>query len=253
MKLHEAGWQVFATARKPADIEELASYGLHPLFLDYEDNNSIEKAFAQVMEKTGEKLDALFNNGAYAQPGAVEDIPTDALRRQFEANFFGWHSLTRLAIPVMRKRNSGRLVHCSSILGFFPFRWRGAYVASKYAIEGLASTQRLELRGTGIHVSLIEPGPIRSEFSRNAIPYFVKNIDAEKSVHREYYKNHFAKLKDGGGPNSFRLGPDAVYAKLVHALDAKRPREHYPVTIPTHFMLAARRILPQRILDRWLM
>lgn len=253
VKLHEAGWSVFATARKPEDIDELTSLGLHSLYLDYEDESSIVTAFDTVMANTGGKLDALFNNGAYAQPGAVEDIPTDALRKQFDANFFGWHSLTRLAIPAMRKRGSGRLVHCSSILGLFPLRWRGAYVASKYAIEGLASSQRLELRGSGIHVSLIEPGPIVSNISRNAIPHFEKNIDVENSVHREFYQQHFARLKTGGGPNSFRLGPEAVYAKLVHALEAKRPREHYPVTLPTHFMLAARRILPQRILDRLLM
>ncbi len=251
-KLHEAGWQVFATARKPEDIDALASLGIQSHYLDYEDNKSIEETFAKVMETTGSRLDALFNNGAYAQAGAVEDVPTDALRKQFEANFFGWHSLTRLAIPVMRRQGSGRLVHCSSILGLFPLRWRGAYVASKYAIEGLISTQRLELRGSGIHVSLIEPGPIVSRISANAIPHFEQNIDLENSVHRKLYRNYADKMKDDGGPNSFRLGPDAVYAKLIHALEAKRPRAHYPVTFPTHFMLAARRVLPQRFIDRLL-
>ncbi len=251
--LKQDGWRVFATARKPEDISALQQQGLEAVFLDYADEASIHTAFEQVMQLTGGRLDALFNNGAYGQPGAVEDLTTKALREQFEANFFGWHTLTQLCVPVMRKQEHGRIVHCSSILGIIAYRWRGAYNATKFALEGLASTQRMELKGTGIHVSLIEPGPIESRFSDNAVVKFLTNVDIEGSVHREVYKNNLAKLNDGGGVNRFRLGPDAVYRKLKHALESPSPRAHYPVTVPTHAMFIARRLLPTRWLDKVLM
>jgi NAD(P)-dependent dehydrogenase (short-subunit alcohol dehydrogenase family) len=253
LRLASEGWHVFATARRPADIGELRSLGLNALYLDYAEEASIRSAFDEVMAQTGGQLDALFNNGAYGQPGAVEDLSTAVLRAQFEANFFGWHELTRLAIGPMRRQRSGRIVHCSSILGVIPYRWRGAYNATKYALEGLASTQRMELRGSGISVSLIEPGPIESRFSQNAVEKFLANVDVDGSVHARTYRHHLARLNEGGGVNRFRLGPEAVYAKLRHALEARRPRPHYPVTIPTHVMFMARRLLPWRLLDRLLM
>ncbi len=248
-RLREDGWRVFATARKPEDIEALAALGLEALYLDYADSVSIRATFGEVMERTGGRLDALFNNGAYGQPGAVEDLATDVLRAQFEANFFGWHELTRLAIPPMRRQGAGRIVHCSSILGVIAYRWRGAYNATKFALEGLASTQRMELKGSGIHVSLIEPGPIESMFSQNAVEKFLANIDIDGSVHARTYRHHLARLNDNGGVNRFRLGPEAVYRKLEHALESPRPRPHYPVTVPTHFMFMARRMLPTSLLD----
>lgn len=251
--LKREGWRVFATARKPDDIASLEAEGLEALYLDYAQEESIRSAFAMVMERTGGRLDALFNNGAYGQPGAVEDLPTAALRAQFEANLFGWHELTRLAVPVMRSQRAGRIVHCSSILGIVPYRWRGAYVATKYALEGLMETQRLELRGSGVHVSLIEPGPIESRFSDNAVPHFLANIDIDGSVHAEAYRDRLAKLNDGGGVNRFRLGPEAVHAKLRHALESPRPRARYAVTLPTQFMTVARRFLPQFLLDELLL
>lgn len=249
LHLHDRGWKVFATARKPQDILDLRQAGLKAYFLDYADQDSIHKAFENVLEATGGTLDALFNNGAYAQAGAVEDLPTSALREQFEANFFGWHALTRLAIPTMRKQGHGRLVFCSSILGVIPLRWRGAYNASKFALEGLVSTLRLELRDSGIHVSLVEPGPIESKFGQNSLPYFENNIDIDNSIHRDLYKDKLREEKAGGRPNRFRLGPDAVFAKLVQALESDRPKPHYPVTTPTRFMFAAKRLLPQTWID----
>ncbi len=252
-RLRETGWRVFATARKPQDIEKLREDGFETLKLDYAEADSIAEAFGAVMEATGGQLDALFNNGAYAQAGAVEDISTDLLRAQFEANFFGWHELTRLAIPVMRGQGSGRIVHCSSILGLIPYRWRGSYTASKFAIEGLMSTLRMELTGSGIHVSLIEPGPIVSRFSANALAQFRASVDPAKSVHEAAYRSHIAQLEAGGGVNRFRLGPEAVYRKLAHALAAPKPRAHYPVTVPAHFMAWFRSILPQAVLERMLM
>ncbi|MCU0789479.1 MAG: SDR family oxidoreductase [Nitratireductor sp.] len=252
LRLAADGWRVFATARKPADIDALRSIGLDALHLDYADEGSIHAAFDDVMARTGGRLDALFNNGAYGQPGAVEDLVTDVLRAQFEANFFGWHTLTRLAMGPMRRQGSGRIVHCSSILGVIPYRWRGAYNASKFALEGLASTQRMELKGSGIFVSLIEPGPIESNFSQNAVEKFLANVDIDGSVHARTYRRHLARLNEGGGVNRFRLGPEVVYSKLKHALEARRPRPHYPVTLPTHFMFMARRLLSAGLLDRLL-
>lgn len=247
------GWRVFATARKQTDIRLLAESGLTGLYLDYCDEGSIAAAFEAVLSATGGTLDAVFNNGAYAQAGAVEDVPTDALRTQFEANFFGWHTLTRLAIAVMRRQGHGRVVHCSSILGVIPYRWRGAYVASKFAIEGLFHSLRLELLGSGIHISLIEPGPIRSKIGENGVRYFRENIDIENSIHAETYDAYLRKLTDQDRSGLFRRSPKAVYRKLSHALNSRNPRASYPVTIPTHFMFGANRILPRRAIDWFIM
>ena len=253
LRLHQAGWQVFATARKPSDIADLNDAGLTALHLDYRDETSIEAAFGAMMDVTGGRIDALFNNGAFGQAGAVEDLATDVLREQFEANFFGWHSLTRRVVPIMREQGHGRIVHCSSVLGFVPYRWRGAYNASKFALEGLAATQRMELSDAGIHVVLIQPGPIRSRFGENGVKHFLEKVDVENSVHAETYKRHLANMRDGGGVNRFRLGPEAVYRKLDHALNADRPRFQYAVTVPTHAMGFAKRVLPVRLLEKLLM
>ena len=226
---------------------------METLYLDYTDTKSIHSTFETVMEKTDGKLDALFNNGAYGQPGAVEDLTTNVLRQQFEANFFGWHELTNLAVPVMRKNGGGRIIHCSSVLGWIPLRWRGAYNSSKYALEGLATTMRLELKEHGIHISLIEPGPIKTRFSENALEKFLANIDIENSAHSENYQKQLERLHDDGGVNRFRLEPEAVYKKLEHALIAKTPKAHYGVTTPTHIMNLARRFLPQSLFDRLLL
>lgn len=244
------GWRVFATARKPEDLEKLRADGLEAVHLDYSDPQSIAAAVETVLEATGGRLDALFNNGAYAQPGAVEDIPVDALREQFEVNFFGWHNLTRRIVPVMRAQGHGRIVHCSSILGLVPARWRGPYVASKHALEGLMLCLRLELEGSGIEVSLIEPGPIDSRFAANALSWFEKNIDIEGSVHREHYQAELARMRQGGIRSRFKLGPDAVHKVLRHALDHPRPRAHYVVTVPARMGVLLKRLLPSRLFYR---
>lgn len=253
LELAKHGWEVFATARKPEDLKALNKEGVVALYLDYTDTNSIHECFNAVMAQTGGTLDALFNNGAYGQPGAVEDLKTDVLRQQFEANFFGWNELTNLCVPVMRKQGHGRIIHCSSILGWVSAPWRGAYNASKFALEGLASAMRLELEGSGIHVCLIEPGPIKTNFPKRGLEAFLENIDVENSVHREKYESELKRLKSGGGANRFRLEPDAVYDKLDHALNARKPKAHYGVTIPTHIMNIARRLLPTRVVDKILL
>ncbi|MCP4318672.1 MAG: SDR family oxidoreductase [Hyphomicrobiales bacterium] len=242
--LRDDGWRVLATARKQEDIDLLKSDNLEAFYLDYREAGSIAELTETVLKLTDGRLDALYNNGDYAQPGAVEDLSTDALREQFEANFFGWHDLTRRIVPVMHAQGHGRIVQCSSILGLVPMRWRGAYSASKFALEGLSVTLRQELAGTGIHVSLIEPGPIESKFTANALQYIEKNIDVEGSVHREAYEGELQRLRQGGIRSKHKLKPDAVYAVLKHALESNRPKTHYIVTWPAKTAVILKRILP---------
>lgn len=248
--LGQDGWRVFATARRPEDIAALEADGIEAFFLDYRDPASIANLVDAVLSRTGGRLDALYNNGAHAQPGAVEDISVEALREQFEANFFGWHDLTRRVVPVMRAQGSGRIVHCSSILGLTPVKFRGAYCASKHALEGLMLCLRAELQGSGIHVSLIEPGPVTSKIASNGLHWFLKNVDHENSVHAPAYKAQLARLRAGGTRSRLKLGPEAVCAVLRHALLSDRPRPHYVVTIPARVGVLLKRILPASLLYR---
>ena len=250
--LRREGFRVFATARQPDDIARLEAEGLEAFFLDYRDEASIARVAAAVLERTDGRLGALFNNGAYAQAGAVEDLPTQALREQFEANFFGWHTLTRAVIPAMRAQGHGRIVCCSSILGLVPVPFRGAYAASKHALEGLMLTLRLELQGSGVHVSLIEPGPVESRIAANGLAWFERFIDHEASVHRDAYRSQLARLRAGGSASKLKLGPEAVHAALRHALLAARPRPHYLVTAPAKWGAALKRVLPAPLLYRLL-
>lgn len=244
------GWRVFATARKPEDIAALEADGIETFYLDYCEPDSIAALVETVLGRTGGKLDALYNNGAYAQAGAVEDLPMAALRDQFEANFFGWHDLTQRIVPVMRAQGHGRIVHCSSILGLTPVKFRGAYAAVKHAVEGLMLCMRMELEGSGIHVSLIEPGPVESKIASNGLPWFEKYIDHENSVHRTEYQAQLARLRGGGSKSRFKLKPDAVHAVLRHALLSPRPRPHYVVTLPARIGVFLKRVLPASALYR---
>jgi NAD(P)-dependent dehydrogenase (short-subunit alcohol dehydrogenase family) len=249
-RLHARGWQVFATCRAEADCERLRAEGLDSFRLDYTDAASIAAAVDRAAQATGGRLDALFNNGAFACPGAVEDLPTDALRAIFETNLFGWHELTRRVIPMMRAQGAGRIVQCSSVLGFVGLRWRGAYVATKHALEGLSDVLRLEMAGTGIEVILIEPGPIATRIRENAIPHFERWIDWRASARSAEYAGLLDRLyKPAQKKDAFELPPSAVTAKLIHALESPRPRARYYVTTPTYLMGALRRLLPTRALD----
>lgn len=247
--LRGRGYRVFATARCLQDVERLRAEGFEALPLDLADSVSIQMAVAAILDATGGTLYGLFNNGAYGQPGAVEDLRREVLREQFETNLFGAHELTNLVIPVMRRQGHGRIIQNSSVLGFAAMRFRGAYNASKYALEGLTDTLRLELAGTGVHVSLVEPGPIASRFRDNAYRMYRKNIDPESSPHRETYQAMEARLQKEGPAVPFTLGPEAVVAKVIHALEARRPRERYYVTFPTYLFGYLKRILPTRVLD----
>lgn len=249
MRLQKSGYRVFATARKDDDVKRLNREGLNALALDLDCEQSIRSALDQVLEQSNGQLYGLFNNGGFGQAGAVEDLPTRALRQQFETLVFGWHELTRLVIPVMRQQGEGRIIQNSSVLGFAAMPYRGAYNAAKFAIEGLSDTLRLELQGSNIFVSLIQPGPIRTRFRANGIAKFNQHIDAESSVHREKYRQTVERLEKEIDANRFTLDPDAVVDKLLHALQSRHPKIRYRVTTPTIAFAIAKRLLPNRTLD----
>lgn len=247
------GWRVFATARAAEDVSRLEEEGLEALRLDLADSASIAAPVGEVRKRTGGRLTALFNNGAYGQPGAVEDLSRDVLREQLETNLLGTHELTTRVLPMMRAQGHGRIVHNSSVLGFAALPYRGAYVCSKFALEGLTDTLRQELTGSGIHVSLIQPGPIASRFRENAYRAYRANIDAAHSAHADTYVKVEARLSSEDGKGAFTLGPEAVVDKLIHALEHRRPKPRYAVTVPTHLFAALKRVLSTRGMDRVLL
>ena len=249
LTLSARGYQVFATARKAQDVTELRAKGLSAYQLDLTEPESISQTLAQVLEITGGRLDYLFNNGAYGQPGALEDLPTAVLRAQFETNVFGWHELTKQIIPVMKRQGHGRIIQCSSVLGFVSMAYRGAYNASKYAIEGLTDTLRLELKSANIAVVLLEPGPINTEFRANALAAIQAHIDIEASDHKVQYQQQVARLSSEKSNAPFTLEPLDVTQALIHALESKRPKLRYRITMATKIFAWLKRLLPARWLD----
>ncbi len=247
--LKERGYHVIATVRKEADRERLETEGLDVVMLDLASSASIAECVRQTLLKTNDQIYALFNNAAYGQPGAVEDLSRDVLRQQFETNLFGTHELTNLIIPIMRKQKQGRIIQNGSMLGLVAIAHRGAYNASKFALEGLSDTLRLELKDSGLFVSMIEPGPVESQFRQNALAAFKRNIDLESSVHRELYQKTLARLESVGPVVPFTLPSESIMSKLVHALESPRPKNHYFLTAPTHFFAFLKRILPDRMLQ----
>ena len=247
--LKARGWRVLATARRDADLASLTGAGFEVIRLELADPKSVAACAEAALSAADGRLDALFNNAAYGQPGAVEDVTAEVLRRQFEVNVFATHELTRLVLPAMRRQGHGRIVNCSSVLGLVAAPWRGAYCASKFALEGLSDALRLELTGTNIHVSLIEPGPIRTRFVETAMAAARANIDIAGSVHRETYARIIAQMEKGGR-QAFKLEPEAVAAKLVHAVESRRPKTRYYVTTPTYVAAYLKRLLPDRLMDR---
>ena len=248
--LKDRGYHVIATARKTDDVEQLSAEGFDALQLDLADSESVQRAFDDAMILSGGRLYALFNNGAFGLPAAVEDLSRENLRYQFETNVFGWLQLTNLAIPVMRQQGFGRIIQNSSVLGFVSMPFRGAYNASKYAIEGLSDTLRLELIDTDIKVSLIEPGPITSRFRANALIQLQTHIDFEGSIHRKKYLGVLKRLNKKGPAVPFTLPAEAVLKRVIHALEAKNPAPRYYVTFPTYLFGLLKRILSSRQLDK---
>lgn len=247
--LRDRGYRVFATARRQEDVERLRAERFEAFQLDLNDSISIKNAFSDVLNASGGELYALFNNGAYGQPGAVEDLSRDAIRAQFETNLFGWLELTNLVLPVMRKQGYGRIVQCSSVLGLVALKFRGAYNASKFALEGLTDTLRRELYDTNIKIALIEPGPIRSKFRDNSLQAFYRFIVPETSYHKAAYQKLEDRLSKPGITNKFTLEPDAVVHKLIHALESPHPKARYYVTLPTVVFSWMRRLLSTNQID----
>nr|WP_041651861.1 SDR family NAD(P)-dependent oxidoreductase [Marinomonas posidonica] len=251
--LQERNFLVVASCRQEKDIAAIKEQGIqHVVQLDLADSASIEKGLTKALEITGGHLFALFNNGAYGQPGAVEDLPVEALRTQFESNVFGTHDLTTRVIKLMLAQGYGRIVQNSSVLGLVAAPFRGAYNASKFALEGLTDTLRLELADTPIKISLIEPGPIESRFRANALQALKDNIDIVASRHQQGYQEAIARLSKEGVTSSQTLPASAVVKKLIHALESPRPKARYYVTTPTYAAVVMKRILPTCLLD-WVM
>ncbi len=240
---------MIASCRKIADVERLQSEGLTCIQLDVSDIESIRAGASKAIELSNGNLYALFNNGAYGQPGAIEDLPTDALKEQFETNFFGWHELVRNILPTMRQNGAGRIVQNSSILGFAAMKYRGAYNASKFAIEGWTDTLRLELYGSQIHISLLEPGPIETRFRANALKAFKKWITIPGSVHETAYQQQMQRLEKEQSSKSFVLPPESCIQPLLHALESPKPKLRYRITTPTKVFAVLKRILPNRWID----
>lgn len=252
--LNRRGWRVLATCRRREDCERLEAEGLESFVLDYESPESVAAGAEETLRCTEGRIDALFNNGAYAIPGPLEDLSRDAMEAIFNANFLGWHDLSVRLIPAMRAQGHGRIVNNSSVLGLVSAPYRGAYNSTKFALEAWSDAMRMEMKGTGIHVALIEPGPIATDFRKNAVKAFEKWVDWEASPRVEQYRASLLdKLYKGTKGSFFELQSDAVTAKLVHAIESPRPKARYFVTTPTYIMDVARRFLPVAILDRMLM
>jgi NAD(P)-dependent dehydrogenase (short-subunit alcohol dehydrogenase family) len=250
--LRGRGWRVLATCRKAEDCAALVAEGLESFPLDLADEGGIAVAAAETLERTGGRIDGLVNNGAFACPGAVEDLPRAALREIFETNLFGQVDLINRLLPAMRAAGRGRVVMVSSVLGYVAAPWRGAYVATKFALEGISDTLRLELDGSGIAVVLVEPGPIGTALRRNAVPHFERHIDWQGSPHRAAYEATLLRRLYAEDParDRFELPPSAVSAVIVRALEDPRPAARYRVTVPARGAAVLRRVLPTRLLDR---
>ena len=243
------GHRVIASCRKQADVEKLIALGLEAVLMDVANPHSIATAFSDVLIKTGGCLDVLINNAGYGQAGALEDVPYEALCEQFATNVFGLMELTRHAIPIMRQQKQGRIINISSLLGIISMPFRGAYNASKYAVEGLSDTLRLELKPSGIHVITIEPGPIASQFRDNAIDCTLKKIDIEHSHFKRRYEYMLGTFRERKADSMFTKNTDVVIKKLIHAIEAPSPKPKYPVTLPTHVFALLKRLLSVNMLD----
>ncbi len=251
--LQQRGYDVFASTRNQADVEKLMAQGLRSIQLDVSKSESIQLAVKIILKETDNKLFALINNAGYGQPGAVEDLSRNALQKQFDTNFFGLVELTNRLLPVMHKQGYGRIIQISSVLGFIAMPLRGAYIASKYALEGMTDTLRLELKNTKIHAILIEPGPIKSHFRLNSLRMFNKYIDKKHSRFYKQYQIAEKKLIQDSPIAPFTLGPEAVLNKTIHALESKQPKSRYYVTFPTHLFAILKKIIPSKTLDYVLM
>jgi short-subunit dehydrogenase len=247
--LHKLGYSVIGSCRKQTDVEHLQQQGFNCIQLDLASSNSIATAVTELTKITNNKIDVLFNNGAFGIPGAVEDLSREAMRFQFETNVFGTQELTNQIVPIMRAKGGGKIVYNSSILGFAAMPYRGAYNASKFALEGFADTLRLEVKQDNIHISLIQPGPIISSFRANAFIQFKRWIADKPTVHSTIYQAIIARLDSPESKAPFVLKAEAITNALLHIIEHKNPKIRYPITTPTKVFGWLKRLLPTKALD----
>ncbi len=249
--LRSKGWTVFPTARKVEDLDMLEAKGFTAIQLDVASSVSIEAAVDQVLFTNDGQLGAVVNNAGFGMPGAIQDLSRDAMRNQFEINLFGLQELTNRLIPVFRNQGCGRIVNISSVVGRIALPFMGIYSASKFALEAVSDAQRIELLPDSISVSIVEPGPIRTRFSTNCAGQGEKGLDAGNSRFGSAYKQYFKKRRDGGmSEDRFRLPPEAVAKKILHALESPRPKIRYCVTIPAYLGSWAAHFVPAGLIDR---
>lgn len=251
--LHKNGYKVFASARKSEDVQRLKDEGLDTYLLDVTKPKTIQDTLQAILKQTDGKLYAVFNNAGYGQPGAVEDISTEVLKEQFETNLFGLHEMTRQIIPIMRKQGYGRIIQHSSVLGLISLRFRGAYNASKYAIEGLCDTLRLELMPDDIHVVTINTGPVHSNFRKNATQKFYEHVYGKKTVFKDAYEQELIPHEEVKKKDPFTRNSDVVISNIIKALEKDKPRPRYYNTSATHLLGGLKRILSTSILDKILL
>lgn len=247
--LHKSGHFVLASARNIADVNRLQAEGLHAIKLDVTDEKDIHHALLYVNEHFNNRLDILFNNAGFGQPGALEDIPSQALKEQFETNVIGLHNLTRAFIPLMRQQGGGKIIQHSSVLGFISLKYRGAYNASKYAIEALCDTYRLELKGSNIFMISLHTGPIASKFRENAMPHFYHYVEIDKSSHKQAYETELIKRKSEKENDRFTQTSTAVITVIEKILISERPRPFYNITMATKILYLLKKVLPTTLLD----
>jgi NAD(P)-dependent dehydrogenase (short-subunit alcohol dehydrogenase family) len=252
LTLKKRGYRVFASVRKAADTAPLQAEGIETLLMDMEDAASIETGVAEILSKTGGTLDALFSNAGYGVPGAVEDLTLPLIRKQFETNVFGPMLLINLVLPAMRKQGHGRIIQNTSILGVIAMPFRGAYNASKFALDGLISTLRQEMRGTPIHISIIAPGAIETQFRANALKSYQTTL--KDSVSGSVFSNEYAVMekyyeKPPSSEKTLTVPPNAVVNKLILALESPRPKSRYYIGMAANLLAFLRRILPDSALD----
>ncbi len=248
--LQARGWRVFATARRPEDLAMLKGHGLEAIALDVADSASVHRAAEAVLAAAGGRLGALVNNAGLGQPGALEDLDRDALRYQFEVNVFGLQELTRAFIPLWRRQGAGRVVNISSVLGRVVLPFMGAYCASKFALEALSDAWRVELADSGVAVSLVEPGPIVTAFRQRAVALAQAHVDPARSPFGPLFLRELERRQGRvDRPGWIRKPPEAVAAKVVHALEARRPRRRYCVTLPAYAGAWLHRLAPDALMD----
>lgn len=246
--LHQRNFTVVASVRNPKHVTHLTDLGIECIQLDLSDESSVQSA-VDYLHDNHPDLYAVVNNGAYGQPGALEDLSRAALRAQFETNLFGTHDLTQKLLPLLRQQSTARIIQVSSVLGFVALPLRGAYNASKFALEGLSDTLRLELRRSNIEVILIEPGAIDTHFRRNALRQFERNINPEGSHYLAQYEAAKARLQRTEA-GRFSLPAESVAKDIHHALTAKRPKLRYRQTLPTIIIAKLKRVLSTRMMDK---